>query len=175
MNSDKETDTTLRQHTERTEREQVIHRVFVWGVWLKALDGVLEVLGGIALLFTGTLTNLSGVLIRNELSENPHNFIATHLQHTLPVFLAKTGWFAALYLVSHGLIKIVLVAGLLREKLWAYPSAITVFTLFIAYQLHRYFFTHSIFLLALSGLDVVVIWLTWHEYRHFQEHHAFVE
>lgn len=160
---------------QETQREQIIHRIFFWGVLLKAFDGVVEVLGGAALLFTGTLTNFAEALIRNELLEDPHDFLAVHLQHTLPAFLAQSGWFASLYLVSHGIIKIVLVAGLLRDKLWAYPSAIVVFTLFIVYQIYRYLYTHSVFLILLTVLDLMVIWLTWHEYRYFKKNHAFAQ
>ena len=160
---------------QESQREKIIHKVFVWGVLLKAFDGVVEILSGIALLFTGTLTNIAMVLIQNELIEDPHDFLATNLQHALPAFLANSGWFAALYLLSHGVIKVILVIGLLRDKLWAYPSAIIVFTLFIAYQVYRYIYTHSIFLILLTVLDLVVIWLTWHEYRYFKEYKMFAQ
>ncbi len=160
---------------QETQREKVIHKVFVWGVLLKALDGVMEVISGIALLFPGVLTSVAMILIRNELIEHPHDFLATYLPHALPAFLAQSGWFAALYLVSHGVIKVVLVAGLLRGKLWAYPSAIVVFALFIVYQLYRYAFTHSVFLIIFTVLDLAVIWLTWHEYRYFKKHRAFAQ
>ncbi|HQU08166.1 MAG: hypothetical protein B7W98_00045 [Parcubacteria group bacterium 20-58-5] len=160
---------------QESRRERTLHKIFIWGVWLKAFDGVVEVFGGIALLFPGVLMNLAMTLVQNEYIEDPHDFLATHLQHALPAFLAQSGWFVALYLVSHGLIKIVLVAGLLRDKLWAYPSAIIVFGLFIVYQLYRYVFTHSIFLLVLTVLDLVVIWLTWHEYRYFKKYRVFAQ
>jgi uncharacterized membrane protein len=54
---------------------------------------------------------------------------------------------------------------LLRGKLWAYPLSIWVLLAFIAYQLYRYTFTHSIGLILLSIFDLVVLWLIWHEYR----------
>ena len=158
---------------QETQRERVIHKVFVWGILLKAFDGVMEILGGIALLFTGPLSQVATRLIQAELIEDPHDFLAVHLQHALPWFLAQSGWFAPLYLFSHGIIKIVLVAGLLRDKLWAYPTAIGVFTLFIVYQIYRYTFTHSVFLIALTVLDLAVIWLTWHEYRYFRKNRVF--
>ncbi len=157
------------------KKEKYIHKVFVWGILLKAFDGILEMLAGIALLFTGTLTNIVVTLIQHELLEDPNDFLALQFQHTLPTFLANSGFFASLYLLSHGIIKIVLVAGLLRDKLWAYPSAIVVFTLFIVYQIYRYTFTHSVFLLALTVLDFAVIWLTWHEYHYFKKHHTFAK
>ena len=63
-----------------------------------------------------------------------------------------------------------LVAGLLREKLWAYPASIAVFGLFIAYQLYRYSFTHDAALIALSIFDLFVIALAVHEYRLLSKH-----
>ncbi len=158
---------------QESKNEQFIHKLFIWGVLLKAVDGVLEVVGGIALFFTGALASIAGVLIQNELIEDPHDFIASHLQDSLPALLAHSGWFASMYLLSHGVIKIGLAAGLLRDKPWAYPTAIVTFALFIVYQLYRYTFTHSLFLMLLTLLDVVVIWLTWHEYQYFKKHHVF--
>jgi uncharacterized membrane protein len=54
---------------------------------------------------------------------------------------------------------------LLKQKLWAYPSAVIVFGAFIVYQLYRFTLTHSIGLIALSLFDLVVIWLIHLEYR----------
>jgi uncharacterized membrane protein len=59
----------------------------------------------------------------------------------------------------------VLVASLFRERLWAYPAAIIAFTLFIVYQMYRYVLEPSAAMLGLSVLDVIVIALTWLEYR----------
>ena len=78
--------------------------------------------------------------------------------------------FYAVYLLSHGLIKAVLVIGLLREKLWAYPASFAVFGAFIAYQLYRYSFTHDIGLILLSIFDLFVIYLAVHEYRLLRKH-----
>ena len=160
---------------QETQKEKFIHRIFVWGVLLKAFDGVLEIIGGIVLFFPGALTRVVVTLVQNELIEDPHDFLAVHLQNALPALLAHTGWFAAFYVLSHGVVKLALVAGLLRDKLWAYPSAIIIFTLFVVYQLYEYFFTHSLFLLLLTALDLFVIGLTWHEYRYFKKHHAFAQ
>jgi uncharacterized membrane protein len=59
----------------------------------------------------------------------------------------------------------VLVVGLLREKLWAYPATFAALSLFIAYQLQRYVHVRDPGLIILSALDVVVMALAWHEYR----------
>jgi len=158
-----------------TKKEKYIHKVFVWGVLLKAFDGVLETLAGIILLFPGTLTSIIQFVVQNELLEDPHDFLFSHLHSAILGLSGASELFIALYLLSHGFIKIVLVIGLLRDKLWAYPSAIVVFSLFIIYQLYHYLFTHSVFLLILTVLDLAVIWLTVHEYRYFKKYHVFAE
>jgi uncharacterized membrane protein len=73
--------------------------------------------------------------------------------------------FGALYLVSHGVVKIALVAALLANRLWAYPWMIVFLIAFIAYQIYRTTFAFSIGLVALTVFDLVVVWLTYEEYR----------
>ena len=63
-----------------------------------------------------------------------------------------------------------LVAGLLREKLWAYPASFAVFGAFIAYQLYRYSLTGDVGLILLSIFDAFVIYLAVHEYRLLRKH-----
>jgi uncharacterized membrane protein len=144
--------------------EKKIHLIFVLSVLLKALNGVLEIILGVAFLFTSTLAGLVQTLVQGELIEDPADIVANSIQHFLP-FLTHSQYFISFYLLSHGVIKIFLVVGLLRNKVWAYPAAIIVFALFIIYQLYRYSFTHSIWLILLTIFDLFVIWLTWHEYR----------
>ena len=45
------------------------------------------------------------------------------------------------------------------------PLALSVLTIFVAYQLHRFGRTHSTILLTLTVLDTVVMVLIWREYR----------
>ena len=78
--------------------------------------------------------------------------------------------FYAFYLLSHGLVKLVVVAGLLKEKLWAYPASFVIFGAFIAYQLYRYSYTHDLSLILLSIFDLFVIVLAVHEYRLVKRH-----
>ena len=78
--------------------------------------------------------------------------------------------FYAFYLVSHGIVNGAIVAGLLLGKRWSYHATFIVLTLFIAYQLYRYSFTHDIALIALSIFDLFVIALAVHEYRLLRKH-----
>ena len=85
-------------------------------------------------------------------------------------FSVQTQHFYAFYLLSHGIVKLALVVGLLMGRLWAYPASLAVMTLFIAYQLYRFTFTHSPGLIVLTVFDLVVIALIWHEYRLIRHH-----
>ena len=141
---------------------------FKVGLVLKGLDGVLEVAGGILLLFLSPLAiqHPGQVLTAHELSGDPHDLIARHLLHTTAHLSHGTTVFGAIYLLSHGIAKIVLVALVLKDKLWAYPWLIGLLLAFIAYQLYRITAVHfSIGLAVLTVFDAFLVWLTWREYR----------
>src|SRR3954453_23582773 len=139
-------------------QERRIHQVFVVSVTLKGLHALIEIAGGLALYL------FSSEAIAHWLGEiDRGGWLARH-------FPASEQQFYAIYLLSHGLVKAVLVAGLLREKLWAYPASFAVFSAFIAYQLYRYSWTHDIGLILLSIFDLFVIYLAVHEYRLLRRH-----
>jgi uncharacterized membrane protein len=141
---------------------------FKVGLVLKGLDGILEVAGGILLLFLSpqAIQHLARVLTAHELSEDPHDLIARYLLHTTAHLSHGTTLFGAIYLLSHGIAKIVLVALVLKDKLWAYPWLIGLLLAFIAYQLYRITLVHfSIGLTLLTVFDAFLVWLTWREYR----------
>ena len=152
--------------------EKRIHQIFVVSVLFKGLHALIEIVGGVALYLVSTATIVTAIqrYSYDELIEDRNDWIATHLLQFAQNFSVAEHHFYAFYLLSHGLIKAVLVAGLLREKLWAYPAAFTVFTGFIAYQLYRYSFTHDVGLILLSILDALIIALSWHEYRLLRRH-----
>jgi uncharacterized membrane protein len=105
------------------------------------------------------------ILARQELSEEPHEVIAGFLVRSVHHLSAGTQTFAPLFLLGHGVIKVGLVVALLRQYRRAYPLAIGIFGLFVLYQIYRYSWTHSAWLLGLSMLDVFVIVITWLEYQ----------
>jgi uncharacterized membrane protein len=149
------------------ESNKALDRTFKISVALKGLDGVLEVIGGIVLLFVSpaTLQAWAKTLTAHELAQDPHDFIARHLLHSASQLSRSTTLFGAVYLLTHGIAKIVLVVAVLREQLWAYPWMIALLGVFIAYQVYRlsYRFTIGLFLLTL--FDIFVVVLTVIEYR----------
>ena len=153
-------------------QEKRIHQLFEVSVALKGLHALVEIISGLLLYFVSTETVVSLIdrLTRSELLEDPNDFIARHVMKFAEGFSAEAHHFYAFYLLSHGLVKAVLVLGLLRQKLWAYPASFVVFGAFIAYQLYRYSYTHDISLILLSVLDLIVIALAFHEYRLLRRH-----
>jgi uncharacterized membrane protein len=150
------------------KREHKIYEVFIASVIIKGLNAILETALGTLLLFTDVVQDVVSVLVQNEIIEDPNSFVANYIQSLLSA-TPQAQSFGALYLLSHGVVKIFLFIGLLRNKLWAYPATMAVLALFISYQLIRYLNTHSILLIFLSIFDAAVFWLVWHEYKRLQQ------
>ena len=145
-----------------------LDKTFKIGLVLKGLDGILEIIGGILLLFLSphAIEHIARTLTAHELSQDPHDLIARYILHTASHLTTSTTLFGAVYLLSHGVAKVVLVALVLRDKLWAYPWLIALLLAFIAYQLYRITAVHfSIGLTLLTIFDAVLVWLTWREYQ----------
>ena len=144
----------------------LLDQAFLVGIVLKGFDGVLEVVGGVLLLVITptTIDRVTRWLTQHELSEDPHDFIATHVLHAAGKLTTGSLRFGAVYLLLHGAVKIVLVTALLQNKLWAYPWTIAFLLAFIGYQVYRLTFGLSIALLGLTIFDAIVVWLVWREY-----------
>ena len=151
---------------------QHVHRLFAASVLIKGVDGLLETIGGILFMFVSpkALNSLVISLTAHELSEDPDDWFATTLRHAVHNLSSETTLFVSVYLVAHGLIKVFLVASLLRKKLWAYPTALWFLGIFLLYQLYRFSYTQSLGLLALSTFDLFVASLVWLEYRSRKQH-----
>lgn len=147
--------------------KDLFHISFEIGLLLKGINGLLEIIGGILLLFLNPdrLNKLIILLTQNELSKDPKDMIANALIALSHSFSISTQQFGIFYLMSHGIIKCILVFLLWRRKMWAYPLTILALVLFIAYQVYRYIISPSGFLILLSIFDIIMIVLTVIEYR----------
>jgi uncharacterized membrane protein len=146
----------------------VTDRAFRISLYLKGLDGLLETLGGILLLVIkpAQINHFAHWITQGELSENSHDFIADHILKTAHNLTGASLIFGAVYLLSHGLVKIYLVFEVLRDHLWAYLALITVTALFVVYQVYRIVaIKFSVSLLLLTLFDLLIIYLTQNEYR----------
>ena len=145
-----------------------LHGSFLGTLVVKGLFSVFEMFGGGLLLFVAPekINHLVILLTQNELSEDPNDILVSHLVLWSQHLLGSSRIFIAVYLLSHGMVKLFIIASLWIGKLWAYPAGMALFLIFIAYQVYRYEHSHSMWLIFLTVLDVVLIYLTWVEYQH---------
>lgn len=137
------------------------------GIILKGLHGILELIAGTLLLFISphAIARISSMLTSKELAEDPHDFIASRIlsySHELTLGHNK---FAIAFLLTHGLVRVVLVVSLLRNKPWAYPFAIVTLSLFMAYQLYTLIVHATLGMAILTTIDIFIIWLVWQEWK----------
>lgn len=145
----------------------IFHKGFKIGILAKGIDGMLEIIGGILLIFLNPsrLNKLIVLLTQHELLEDPKDIVANLAIKLGLNFSVSSQHFGIFYLISHGVIKIFLVTMLWRRKMWAYPLTAVSLLLFIFYQMHRYMINHSIGIIVLTIFDVVMIVLTLIEYK----------
>ena len=148
-------------------KEKYYRLLFVGGVTMKGIDGLVELVGGVLLsvVSTGQIVDFMRWLTRAELLEDPHDLVATTLLAAAQHVSVHAKIFYALYLAAHGVIKLLVVWALLTNRLWAYPLSMAVLGLFALYQVYRYFNTGSVVMIVLTVFDAVILWLIWHEYR----------
>ena len=155
----------------RSGSARTVHAAFEITLFAKAAFAVLEILGGVGAYIVpqAVVLRLVERIGREELLEGHRDFMTHHLFEWAQGFSISTRHFTAVYLLSHGVIKLWLIIGLLRGKMSYYPTAIAIFCAFIVYQLYRFHFTHSIWLIVITVIDAVVIFLAACEYRQLLE------
>jgi len=146
---------------------RLYHRLFVVAVVLKGLNGLAELVAGASILAIGHagLNGLVMLLTARELSEDPTDLVANLLRRWFAQLSADAELFAAIYLLTHGVVKIVLATCLLREKSWAFPAAAAFFALFIAYMSYRLALGWSWSIAAFCLFDLITLFLVLHEWR----------
>jgi uncharacterized membrane protein len=158
----------------KIHKPDLTDRAFRISLLLKGLNGLAEVIGGILLLLIKPeqINKIAENLTQDQLSNDPHDFIANHILNSAHHLTGASLLFGALYLLSHGIVKLVLVVEVIRDKLWAYIALIAVTAVFIVYQLYRLIFVgFTLGMLYLTVLDLVIIYLTQKEYRRHKQWH----
>ncbi|HEU0080819.1 MAG TPA: DUF2127 domain-containing protein [Candidatus Paceibacterota bacterium] len=146
--------------------EKKLRVIFVASLCLKALGAALQIGLGSLLLVTGRVSSLIAAAAANELIEDPNDFFARHAASALSHFSPHLQYVGAAYLLLHGAAKVVLIWALIKEKLWAYPASLALFSLFIVYQLVHATWGSLFPLAAFAAFEVFLLWLIWHEYHY---------
>jgi len=148
-------------------KEHAIRYVFRISLLLKAAHSVIELISGVALyaVSNAALLQFTRALTRHELLEDPSDVIANFLLRSAESFSIGQKSAASIYLLSHGAVKLFLVVMVLRERRWAYPLFMVALVLLVSYQSYQLTLGLSLWLAMLTLLDIVILWMTWHEYR----------
>ena len=153
-----------------SDRINLLHYSFEIGILLKGINGLIEIIGGSFLIFLTPerMRRITGFLVDSGLSEDPKDRIAAYILNLCRNFSGQTQNFAVYYLLSHGIVKVILVYFLWRRKLWAYPMAVIVLILFVATQVYMFCYKPSLWIGALTILDILLILLTLNEYKNIK-------
>jgi uncharacterized membrane protein len=149
------------------DKSRLEHEFFRISILLKGIYSFLEFIAGAVLLFitSNKIYFIIHEVFKNELLEDAQDFIANSLLNLVGSMPSAIKQFIAVYLIIHGIIKLILIIALWKEKRAAYPVAIIVFSFFIIYQIYKYILHPSLVLLVLTDLDMLIIILTWLEWR----------
>lgn len=146
---------------------RLLERVYQVGIILKGVDGLIELLSGLALWLAPTILRaILAPVLRTESDDAGLRVLIAHAAGRLDETLARgSSFFVISFLLSHGIVKLVLVYCLLKEYLWVYPYALAVLGLFAVYQIVVLVQRPSVALVLLAILDIVIILLVWREWR----------
>lgn len=144
-----------------------LHLLFEASLVIKGILAASEALAGVGLLIAPNdrLLRFVDWLTRHQIAHDRTEPMTNWAARAVQGLSIETQHFYALYLVGHGLLKLVMVAMLARRIIWAYPVAILILIGFVGYQLHHWTAEPSPVLLVLSGLDLFMAGLVWREWR----------
>jgi uncharacterized membrane protein len=149
-------------------KNRLLDLIFLIGILFKGIDGAVELIGGAILFFVGP-SRLQGAADRvtaHELSEDPHDVIANLIRHGAAHLGASGVAFLAIYLLLHGVVKVAIVIAILIGSKRVYPWAIAALIAFVIFQVYEIVVHPSAGVVALTVFDVIIILLTWREWRH---------
>lgn len=149
-----------------------LEKIFRLSLLAKGLHGLLELIAGAVLLCTPSVSIQAWVnrLTAHELSEDPTDLVA-HALLSLGKQLGAVRLLAALFLLAHGVIKLLLVTFLLKDNVKAYPWAIGILSLFTAYQAYLAAQHTTAIMLGITLLDLLIVALAIREYVHLRAKH----
>jgi uncharacterized membrane protein len=136
-------------------------------VYFKGIFGIIELIIGIGLLLAGpkALNKYMLWLVEFEPFDKPSKVMDSTTQFIANHVLGSMHMLIALYMIVHGLVFIAVVIALVHKRLWAFPTAGIILTLFIIYQIYRLALAFSLILLIFTLIDIVIIFFLRYEYR----------
>lgn len=160
--------------TRSRARRSTFERVYSVVVALKGLDGVVELLAGLVLLVAPRLTGSALDALATELAEgtSPLRTAAAQSIAAAGGGLVTGAAPLAVFLIVHGIVKLLTVYALLRRALRWYPWALLTLVVLFLVQLVDLITAPAVGGGVLVGLDVAVLALVSGEYEHLRKERA---
>lgn len=137
--------------------------LFRLGLIVKAVDSLFEVAGGIILVTPMRLARYILVLSQHEAFRH-HEALAGRLDRLATGVTMHPSMAEAVYLIVHGLTKVILILAIARGLRWGYVGFMAILSLFAAIELVRACTAREVVTGALGLFDVGVVFVIWREY-----------
>ncbi|GAB3130658.1 DUF2127 domain-containing protein [Glaciibacter psychrotolerans] len=148
-------------------RARIAELAYRIGIWLKAIDGLIELVTGVLLWVAPSVLRaaLAPIVSTDADDRFIRHLVATAAGRLDTGIAAGAPQIIIIFLLSHGIIKLVLAYCLIRGYHWVYPYAIGVLGLFALYQIYAVIRSPSIGSIIFLLLDLVIVALIWREAR----------
>jgi len=152
-------------------KDTIINIGFFGGLAIKAIYAFIEFFSGIMMVILDhdMLNLLIQLIALPELREDPKDIVMNYFITLGQNFSISSQHSVAVYLLLHGTTKLAVIWFLLKKKLWAYPLAVVVFGLFIAYEIYSYTHSPSVLLMLTIIIDAAMIFMIILEYKQLKK------
>ncbi len=147
--------------------EKQIRTYFLVSIFLKGAISFAECVAGVLAFFVPLPEFFQAVLriIAAMLGPALGGLIVPHLAKAVEEITTMSVTFIGIYLLSRGLIKLVLIIAMLKNELRAYPASLVVLGGFVSYQCYQIATHGSVGIVVLTLFDLVVMYFIWREYK----------
>jgi len=153
------------------QRDSIVNTSFYIGLIIKGFDALAELVGGCLLLSVNHdwVLQVIRLIAAPELGEDPTDIIMNYIIKFGDTFSLTSQHAVAVYLLIHGVMKIIIIGLLWTKQLRAYIPAAFAFVVFIVYETYSWIQTPSIILALFISIDIVMTFIIILEYRRIKE------
>jgi uncharacterized membrane protein len=146
--------------------KKTIYELFWLSILVKALGSAGEMIAGIAVALVPStfVLHMALLLSQGDVDGDADDFLARGLSSAAHSFAISNGVLIGAYLFVRGLVQLLLVLALFKNKLWAYPLLLLVLFIFICTQVYEIYLSHSIATGVITVIDLITMYLVWREY-----------
>lgn len=157
---------------ETKQEEKQIYQLFKWSILIKGAISVAEVIVGTLVMFTpvSIITNITDYVIKNFFGGKTEGFLVSEIISNAEALVNIGTVLIGVYLIGRGGIKLALIIGLLRNKIWAYPWSLVVIGVLVLFQVFELVKTLHLGIIFVTVFDLIVMYLIWREWNIVKRH-----